>query len=325
MLPLDAKDPAFLALYREVRERSAELGKKLYEETGCVRCHGSLGRGDGPSAPTLKDDWGFPIRAANLSQRWTFRGGSSREDRNEPAVAGRSRLWPAKAGAIQPLKFPIELLDKAFEAVLAAERQINQALSVSPAQMPQLATIAEALTGVDLLQMVGLVLNDRAMTLRTDSVKEVETLGRLSRLDLTPGVEFDPAWLSEAQKTVVESAFVEAKQESEDHVRSTQPPMSGNWILSGAELMPDLKRLRQTGVLRPDDDRPRLRDLHGRGQVHPIGRSGPHRPPRCCARADMGVYRLRRESGPCDHGRRRDRACRRRLAHGAGTQAGAAS
>ena len=42
---------------------SIELGKKLYEETGCVKCHGTLGRGDGPSAPTLKDDWGHPIRA----------------------------------------------------------------------------------------------------------------------------------------------------------------------------------------------------------------------------------------------------------------------
>jgi mono/diheme cytochrome c family protein len=59
---------------------SVEIGKKLYEDTGCVRCHGTLGRGDGPSAPTLKDDWGHPIRAADLSQRWTFRGGSSRED-----------------------------------------------------------------------------------------------------------------------------------------------------------------------------------------------------------------------------------------------------
>jgi mono/diheme cytochrome c family protein len=59
---------------------SAELGKKLYEETGCVKCHGSLGRGDGPSASTLMDDWGYPIRAANLAQSWTFRGGSSRED-----------------------------------------------------------------------------------------------------------------------------------------------------------------------------------------------------------------------------------------------------
>ena len=59
---------------------SIELGKKLYVETGCVKCHGNLGRGDGPSAPTLVDDLGHPIRAADLSQSWTLRGGSSRED-----------------------------------------------------------------------------------------------------------------------------------------------------------------------------------------------------------------------------------------------------
>jgi mono/diheme cytochrome c family protein len=59
---------------------SIELGKKLYAETGCLKCHGNLGRGDGPSAPTLTDDLGQPIRAANLAQSWTFRGGSSRED-----------------------------------------------------------------------------------------------------------------------------------------------------------------------------------------------------------------------------------------------------
>ncbi len=56
------------------------LGKKLYVETGCLKCHGNLGRGDGPSASTLMDDWGRPIRASDLAQSWTFRGGSSRED-----------------------------------------------------------------------------------------------------------------------------------------------------------------------------------------------------------------------------------------------------
>jgi mono/diheme cytochrome c family protein len=61
-------------------DASIALGKKLYEETGCVRCHGSLGRGDGSSAPTLKDDFDQAIRAADLAQPWTFRGGSTRED-----------------------------------------------------------------------------------------------------------------------------------------------------------------------------------------------------------------------------------------------------
>jgi len=59
---------------------SVELGKKLYLDSGCIKCHGNLGRGDGPSAPTLKDDWGYAIHAANLAQNWTFRGGPSRED-----------------------------------------------------------------------------------------------------------------------------------------------------------------------------------------------------------------------------------------------------
>jgi mono/diheme cytochrome c family protein len=63
-----------------VTDESVKLGKKLYEESGCIKCHGTLGRGDGPSAPTLKDDWGHPLRPANLAQSWTFRGGSSRDD-----------------------------------------------------------------------------------------------------------------------------------------------------------------------------------------------------------------------------------------------------
>ena len=63
-----------------VSEASIEKGKQLYGELGCVGCHGELGRGDGVSAPTLKDDWGNPIRPADLTQRWTFRGGPTERD-----------------------------------------------------------------------------------------------------------------------------------------------------------------------------------------------------------------------------------------------------
>jgi cytochrome c len=78
--PENAPKPVPLPSAPRSSKESSEQGKKLYEENGCVKCHGTLGRGDGPSAPTLVDDWGHPIRAADLAQRWTFRGGSSRED-----------------------------------------------------------------------------------------------------------------------------------------------------------------------------------------------------------------------------------------------------
>jgi mono/diheme cytochrome c family protein len=78
--PENAPKPISLPSAPRSTKESVEQGKKLYEETGCVRCHGTFGRGDGPSAPTLKDDWGHAIRAADLAQSWTFRGGSSRED-----------------------------------------------------------------------------------------------------------------------------------------------------------------------------------------------------------------------------------------------------
>jgi mono/diheme cytochrome c family protein len=76
----NAAQPVQLPSAPRATNESVAMGKKLYEETGCVKCHGTLGRGDGASAPTLKDDWGYPLRPANLAQSWTFRGGSSRED-----------------------------------------------------------------------------------------------------------------------------------------------------------------------------------------------------------------------------------------------------
>ncbi len=76
----NAAKPVPLPSAPRATAESIALGKKLYEENGCLKCHGTLGRADGPSAPTLKDDWGYPIRAADLTQSWTFRGGSSRED-----------------------------------------------------------------------------------------------------------------------------------------------------------------------------------------------------------------------------------------------------
>ncbi len=61
-------------------EESAKKGKEVYVRIGCPACHGELGRGNGPSALTLTDDWSHPIRPADLTKRWTFRGGPTRQD-----------------------------------------------------------------------------------------------------------------------------------------------------------------------------------------------------------------------------------------------------
>lgn len=46
----------------------------------CIKCHGEAGRGDGPSASELADDFGEPILPADLSMPWLFRGGPSAQD-----------------------------------------------------------------------------------------------------------------------------------------------------------------------------------------------------------------------------------------------------
>jgi mono/diheme cytochrome c family protein len=55
-------------------------GQEIYTRLGCAGCHGEQGRTDGATAPMLKEDLGHPIRPADLTQPWTFRGGATRED-----------------------------------------------------------------------------------------------------------------------------------------------------------------------------------------------------------------------------------------------------
>ena len=74
--------PKKLELPKEVSssEASIKRGKEMFEAIECHKCHGTEGRADGPSRPELKDEWGFPVAPANLTTRWTFRGGHRRTD-----------------------------------------------------------------------------------------------------------------------------------------------------------------------------------------------------------------------------------------------------
>ena len=82
--------PKKLELPKEVASsaESIKRGKEMFEAIECHKCHGTEGRGDGPSRAELKDEWGHPIAPANLTKRWTFRGGASRTEIATRLAAG---------------------------------------------------------------------------------------------------------------------------------------------------------------------------------------------------------------------------------------------
>jgi len=55
-------------------------GQRVYEKLQCAACHGRDGRGAGAIATEFWDDWKQPLRAADLTEPWTFHGGSAPRD-----------------------------------------------------------------------------------------------------------------------------------------------------------------------------------------------------------------------------------------------------
>jgi mono/diheme cytochrome c family protein len=59
---------------------NSNAGRAVYDTLKCAACHGTDGRGTGAIAQALRDDWGRPTRATDLTEPWTFRGGDSVRD-----------------------------------------------------------------------------------------------------------------------------------------------------------------------------------------------------------------------------------------------------
>lgn len=103
----------------------ASRGAGVWKQLQCAKCHGEAGRGDGPSAATLKDNWEQSIRATDLTYKWTFRNG------HEPADVYRTML-----GGLNGT--PMPSYDSALESEAERWALVSYILSLSPAARPVL-------------------------------------------------------------------------------------------------------------------------------------------------------------------------------------------
>jgi len=62
-----------------VSVKTIEVGKKIYAKMECAKCHGEKGKGDGPSANNLKDDWQIPIKVRDFTTG-IYKGGPTNKD-----------------------------------------------------------------------------------------------------------------------------------------------------------------------------------------------------------------------------------------------------
>lgn len=100
-----------------------EQGRRLYHEAGCAQCHGEWGRGDGPAALGLQDDWGWPSRPSDLTWR-PLKRGSTLEGIYLTIATGLSGTpMPAYVQALDSQE--MWALVYALESLVPAERRLS--------------------------------------------------------------------------------------------------------------------------------------------------------------------------------------------------------
>jgi len=75
----ELKPPVVVPPEPGVTVEALTRGKEIFAKLQCFTCHGETGAGDGPSAPTLKDNWGLPLPPRDFTIG-AFRGGSAGRD-----------------------------------------------------------------------------------------------------------------------------------------------------------------------------------------------------------------------------------------------------
>lgn len=113
---------------------SRARGAAHYRDLGCATCHGERGHGDGPSAAALRAADNTPIRTADLTRPWTFKGGATAADVTMRLAAG---LGGTPMPGYLDAASPAELWDVAnFVGALAAAPSLAAAAAALARRPP---------------------------------------------------------------------------------------------------------------------------------------------------------------------------------------------
>ena len=84
-----AEAPMYIGLAPPPSEEIVVHGKEVWQQAKCWECHGNTGKGDGEKAAGLEDDFGYPIRPADLTSG-QFKSGPSVKDIFRTVTTGLS-------------------------------------------------------------------------------------------------------------------------------------------------------------------------------------------------------------------------------------------
>jgi cytochrome c oxidase cbb3-type subunit I/II len=84
-------------------DASRKRGRTIWKNNQCEKCHGPEGKGNGASAPTLRDDWGFPDQPFNFAASDKRKCGTTNADLYRTFMTGvNGSPMPSFGDSISP-------------------------------------------------------------------------------------------------------------------------------------------------------------------------------------------------------------------------------
>ncbi|HZU41584.1 MAG TPA: cytochrome c [Terriglobales bacterium] len=123
-----------------------KAGREIFKKVECWKCHGVTGRANGPSAETLTDDQGRPIRPFNFHDGTRFKCGSTDRDLYRIFMTGLDGTpMPSFADNLKPDEaWDLVMYLRSLQPMNTPEKAIAKQLGLKPVNPNESGTQSES-------------------------------------------------------------------------------------------------------------------------------------------------------------------------------------